>query len=117
VAQDLGVSPFILNLYREVIVPGYEEKDRVGLTRQEVLKKHLDVYGRHMADWQLRQEIIPMMKTSGLISEEQDPMDKRKVLIYPLVQLTISGSKNIVSPGGEEEIINQAREIFGGKLE
>jgi len=116
VAQDLGVSPYILNLYREVIVPAYEEKERIGLTRQEVLKKHFEIYGRHIADWQLRQEIVPMMKTSGLISEEQDPIDKRKLLIYPLVQLTTNNDKNIVSSGGEgEELLNQAKEIFGGK--
>lgn len=97
VAQDLGVSPYILNLYKEVIVPIYEEKGKVGLTRQEVLTKHFEVYGRHLADWQLRQEIVPLMKTSGLISEEQDQLDKRKLLIYPLVQLTISPSLEIVS--------------------
>lgn len=102
VAQDLGVSPYILNLYREVIVPIYEEKGKAGLARQEIMKKHFEVYGRHIPDWQLRQEIIPMMKTSGLVSEEQDPLDKRKLLIYPLVQLTTSGAQEIVSQRGEE---------------
>jgi len=116
VAQDLGVSPYILNLYREVIVPVYEEKGKVGLTRQEVLKKHFEVYGRHIPDWQLRQEIIPMMKTSGLVSEEQDPLDKRKLLIYPLVQLTTSGTQEIVSQRGEEGATDaQIEDIFGVK--
>lgn len=116
VAQDLGVSPYILNLYREVIVPVYEEKGKAGLTRQEVLKKHFEVYGRHIPDWQLRQEIIPMMKTSGLVSEEQDPLDKRKLLIYPLVQLTTSGAQEIVSQRGEEEATDaQIEDIFGVK--
>jgi hypothetical protein len=116
VAQDLGVSPYILNLYREVIVPVYEEKSKTGLTRQEVLKKHFEVYGRHIPDWQLRQEIIPMMKTSGLVSEEQDPLDKRKLLIYPLVQLTTSGAQEIVSQRGEEGATDaQIEDIFGVK--
>jgi hypothetical protein len=117
VAQDLGVSPYILNLYKEVIVPIYEAKGKAGLSRQEVLKKHFEVYGRHIADWQLRQEIIPMMKTSGLVSEEQDPMDKRKLLIYPLVQLTTSGAQEIVSQRGEEGTTDdQIEDIFGVKF-
>jgi hypothetical protein len=33
-------------------------------------------------DWQLRQQIIPMLETSGLIYQEQDPDDKRKMLIF-----------------------------------
>ncbi len=116
IAQDLGVSPYILNLYKEVIVPVYEEKGKAGLTRQEVLKKHFEVYGRHIADWQLRQEIVPIMKTSGLISEEQDPLDKRKLLIYPLVQLTTSGAQEIVSERGEEGVTEaQIEDIFGVK--
>lgn len=117
VAQDLGVSPYILNLYREVIVPIYEEKGKAGLARQEIMKKHFEVYGRHIPDWQLRQEIIPMMKTSGLVSEEQDPLDKRKLLIYPLVQLTTSGAQEIVSQRGEEGATDtQIEDIFGVKL-
>lgn len=116
VAQDLGVSPYILNLYREVIVPIYEEKGKAGLARQEIMKKHFEVYGRHIPDWQLRQEIIPMMKTSGLVSEEQDPLDKRKLLIYPLVQLTTSGAQEIVSQRGEEGTTDaQIEDIFGVK--
>ncbi len=116
VAQDLGVSPYILNLYKEVIVPVYEEKNKAGLSRQDLLRKHFEVYGRHIADWQLRQEIIPMMKTSGLVSEEQDPLDKRKLLIYPLVQLTTSGAQEIVSRRGEEGATDaQIEDIFGVK--
>ena len=89
-AQELGIAPYILNLYREVMIPAYEKKGKTGLTRQEILRKHFEVYGRHLSEWQLRQDIIPMMKVSGLVSEEKDPLDKRRVLLYPLLQLTIS---------------------------
>lgn len=103
IAQDLGVSPYILNLYKEVVVPAYEDKGKIGITREEIFKKHYEVYGRHLPDWQLRQEIVPMMKSAGLISEDRDPLDKRKILIYPLVQLTISPddlNKNSELEGG-----------------
>lgn len=114
ISQDLGVSPYVLNLYREVIVPAYEGKDKVGLTRQEILEKHYEVYGRHISDWQLRQEILPMMKVSGLIKEEKDPLDKRRLLVYPLLQLT--KSKNSELKGGVDEenkdIVAEAKQVF-----
>ena len=34
---------------------------------------------------QLRQQILPILETSGLIYQEQDPSDKRKVLIFPVI--------------------------------
>ena len=47
-----------------------------------------------MPDWQLGQQIIPMVETAGLIIQEKDPNDRRKVLIYPTTLLTISDSVN-----------------------
>ncbi|MHC4397921.1 MAG: hypothetical protein ACYS1A_19940, partial [Planctomycetota bacterium] len=44
--------------------------------------------------WQLRQQIIPMLETAGLIFQEKDPTDKRKILIYPTALLTISDPDN-----------------------
>ena len=70
---------------------GFEEvTGKIGLSRQDILQKHYKVYGRHLADWQLRQQIIPMLETAGLITQEPDPNDKRKMLVYPTTQLTIS---------------------------
>ena len=58
------------------------------------MQKHYQVYGRPVADWQLRQQILPMLETAGLIIQEKDPNDKRKLLIYPTTPLTISDSDN-----------------------
>jgi hypothetical protein len=41
-------------------------------------------------DWQFRQQIIPMLETAGLIYEEQDPNDKRKMLIFTSEQVMYS---------------------------
>jgi len=102
-SQELGLPPYIYQLYQEVIVPAYKEKNEGraegfkevtgmrGLTRQDIIQKHYEVYGRFMPDWQLRQQIIPMLEAAGLIVQEQDPSDKRKMLIYPTISLTISG--------------------------
>lgn len=93
--QELNLPPYIYHLYHEVILSAWNDKNKnraedsekingeLGLTRQEIIQKHYQVYGRFIADWQLRQQIIPMLENAGLILQEQDPSDKRKMLIYP----------------------------------
>jgi hypothetical protein len=56
-----------------------------------------------------------MLETAGLITQEADPNDKRKILVYPTVPLTISeGERNSVTRGGvnNEDIISEAEKIF-----
>ena len=97
-SQELNLPPYIYQLYQEIILPAWEEKNNefengikeVGLTRQDIIQKHHQVYGRFIADWQLRQQIIPTLETAGLIIQEPDPNDRRKILIYPTNPLTIS---------------------------
>jgi hypothetical protein len=105
-SQELNLPPYVYRLYEEIILPAYEEKNaggnegfeeaagQLGLTRQDILGKHFQVYGRPVADWQLRQQILPMLETAGLIVQEKDPKDKRKLLSYPTTQLTISDFDN-----------------------
>jgi len=101
-SQELGLPPYIYQLFQELILPAYKEKNegraegfeqitgKLGLSRQDIIQKHYQVYGRFIPDWQLRQQIIPMLETAGLITQEPDPNDKRRMLIYPTTQLTIS---------------------------
>ena len=122
-SQELNLPPYIYQLYHEVILPAWNEKNegrveeleevtgKLGLTRQDIVQKHYEVYGRFIPDWQLRQQIIPMLETAGLIFQEKDPADKRKILIYPTALLTNSdlaiqgnlGQKNESFP---EEIVS-----------
>jgi hypothetical protein len=85
-SQELNLPPYVLNLYKDVILEAYEAVKR-GLSRQEIMKKHFEVYGRYLPDWQLRQWIIPMLETSGLITQEADALDKRKILVYPTSEM------------------------------
>jgi hypothetical protein len=104
-SQELNLPPFIFNLYKEVILPIWEEKihaqnlGTVGITRQEIVQKNYRTNGRLMPDWQLRLHIIPMLENAGLIKQEADPNDKRKILIYPITQLKVTPEigKTIVS--------------------
>lgn len=115
-SQELNLPPYVLNLHKDVILAAYKAVNR-GLTRQEIAKKHFEVYGRLLPDWQLRQWIIPMLETSGLITQESDPIDKRKILVFPAGQLTTFDEKinSEIERGAEdgEDIFGVAQEIFG----
>lgn len=102
-SQELNLPPYVLNLYKDVILEAYSGVKR-GLSRQEIMKKHFEVYGRFLPDWQLRQWIIPMLETSGLITQEADGLDKRKMLIYPASEIN-------------SELDSGVEEIFGVKPE
>lgn len=104
-SQELNLPPYIYNLHREIILPAWQEKNsnrcdfqgvtgELGLTRQDLVRKHFKVYGRMIVDWQLRQEILPMLETAGLITQEPDPVDRRRTLIYPTTPLTIPDTQN-----------------------
>jgi len=54
----------------------------LGLTRQEILTTHYEVYGRVMADFYLRQQILPVLEASGLVYQEPDDLNRRKMLVY-----------------------------------
>ena len=115
-AQEYNLPPYVFGLFQEVILAVWKEKNqsrredfeetigKPGLTRREVTQKHLQVYGRVLPDWLLRQQIIPMLENAGLISQEPDPSDRRRMLIYPTTPLTISGDeRNSELNGGVNE--------------
>ena len=78
-SQEYNLPPYILEMYKKVLIPAYQEKNlfglanpKFGITRQELMQKHFSVYGRMIQDWQLRQDVIPMLETAGLITQEAD---------------------------------------------
>ena len=102
-SQELNLPPYIYNLFQEVILPAWEEKNKgkdgiavkeLGLTRKDVIKKHYDVYSRYLGEAILRQQVLPMLEAAGLIMQEPDPIDKRKMLIYPTTPTNVSTDKN-----------------------
>lgn len=113
VSQELNLPPYIFNLYREVIVAIWEEKNgdddpvfgesKEGIERQEILRKHYAIYGRMLDSYQLRQQILPMLETTGLIYQEKDSKDSRKILVYPTMLLKDIGNSTC-DGGGEREV-------------
>jgi hypothetical protein len=106
-SQEIGLPPYLYQLYQEIILAAFSEKNagrnldiesqtgKLGLTRQEIMQKHRAVYGRHLSDEQLRREILPMLVSAGLIIQESDPLDKRRILTYPTTQPPISSGETI----------------------
>lgn len=90
ISQELNIPPYLLNLFSEVVIPASEEKYVLtktrGISRQEIMAMHARVYGRFIPDWQLRQDVLPMLEMAGLITSENDIKDKRKVLYFPIEQ-------------------------------
>jgi hypothetical protein len=123
VSQELNLPPYIYNLYNEVILALWTEKNTnrdefeevmgpVGITRQEVLEKHYLVYGRMLDHAQLRLQILPMLETAGLIRQEQDISDRRKILIYPtLLKKVVHAPKEYSDTEGGVEIENEINNV------
>ncbi|OGY69136.1 MAG: hypothetical protein A2586_01945 [Candidatus Harrisonbacteria bacterium RIFOXYD1_FULL_40_9] len=89
-AQDLNIPPYILKVFNDVVMALYKERlqsrvseDPVGLTRNEVLKKHHEVFNRPLSAILLRQQFIPMWEAAGLMYQEPDSNNQRQMLIYP----------------------------------
>lgn len=117
ISQELNLPPFIYDIYMEIIIPAYKEKNEFqsqvfdetpkhGITRQEILEKHYKVYGRMLDAQQLRQQIIPVLETSGLIYQEQDPNDKRKILISPSTFFGAQAQNNSDDECGVEPLLD-----------
>lgn len=103
-SQDIGLPPYVHDIWSAVILPAYEEKQAktpssygspvgIGLTRKEILVRYNQMNGRLLSEIMLRQHILPMLEASGLIVQEKDPDDRRQILVYPTIPNTSSGDK------------------------
>jgi hypothetical protein len=101
-SQELNIPPYVYEVFKDVIVFAWAEKNQggdavssgLGITRREIAQKHLQVKGRVLPDWFLRTQIIPLLENAGLMVQEPDPDDKRKMLVYPTTASTISPPQN-----------------------
>ncbi len=86
ISQELGVTPIVLAMYKNVMVPLWNKKrnarEKVGFTRAEFLSEYYDIEGKRMNEDYFRTQILPMLKSAGLINEEKDTETKR-LLITP----------------------------------
>jgi len=79
-SQELNLPPYVFQFFKEVIEAAFNGE---GLSRGQIIQKHLAVYSRPVPDWQLRQQILPMLESAGLIIQDSDPKDSRRKLVWP----------------------------------
>ncbi|MEI8339607.1 MAG: toprim domain-containing protein [bacterium] len=89
-SQELNISPYAYEIFKKVIVPAFEEKNKGkdssgakdGITRKDITIKHYDVFERRINLDALRLEIIPTLESAGLITCEKDSADGRKEVVF-----------------------------------
>lgn len=86
-SQELGIPPYIYTIFKEIVLPAYRDLNPdsttdIGLRRIDIMQKHLEIYGSPINEWNLRNQIIPMLESAGLISQEKDPNDGRNKVIH-----------------------------------
>jgi hypothetical protein len=93
-SNELGLSPYIFRIFVDVIAPllSYDGIQK-GVSREEIIKKHYEVRHKMLSPETLKREIIPQLEIVGLIAQETDPDDKRRLLIYPTVSTPIISAK------------------------
>lgn len=77
--NELGLSPQVCDIYESVIMPLLNKGDSI--SRKEIMRAYHSFYGRPLARKKLEEEILPSLETAGLIAEEPDPNDKRRLLV------------------------------------
>jgi hypothetical protein len=92
-SNELGLSPYIFKIYREVIQPLLNPQ--VGLSRKEIRSKYYTVFHKTLAA-KLEESVIMQLEGAGLIEQSPDPEDKRKMLVYPTVSGNISSDRKCI---------------------
>lgn len=78
-SNELGLSPEIYRIFKEVIQPICKD---IGVTRREILIQYHRVYHRPLNPRRLRDEILPALEAAGLIRQESNPNDQRERLVF-----------------------------------
>lgn len=129
-----GISPALMNFYKDFILPPYYEKkikemerddyemlygnEPVGLSRGELCKYYLKVMHKPVNDDYLRKQCLPQLEACGLILQSPPAFgDRRSKHIYPQVMLETTenniGNTSVPTPDAEKtDIIDTVNKIF-----
>jgi hypothetical protein len=120
--QELSLPPYVFDIYRQIIVPITSSEWKGGgrvpraVTRKEISLKHAEIFKRVIPDWQLRQQILPMLEGAGLIIQEADPTNKNRMLVYPTGSLTPL-SEDGIKPQKKENGKMREERMKGGEIQ
>jgi hypothetical protein len=76
-ANELGLPPEVFNIYTELIA-----KNDSGQTKQQLQARYFQVRHRTIGKKRL-DEVLGLLASVGLVTEDPDPADKRRILILP----------------------------------
>ena len=100
-ANELGLSPYILNIYNKVIQP-LAQTCPEGLDKKAVAQKYLKTFHKPITR-RVLDDILEQLENSGLILREPDPTDKRRTLILVPDQKYVPNDCGVKSDTKEEE--------------
>jgi hypothetical protein len=129
---QLGVSPALLNFYKDFILMVYLEKksgmgedefdmlhgvEPMGISRQELSRYYLSITSKPLQDDYLRKEILPQLENCGLIQQAKPTTgDRRSMHIYPQVffedEVNNIGEVGGTTPEEKQEILDTANKLF-----
>ena len=78
-SNELGLAPEVFEIYINVLKPLLKQQQLV--TRQQILNAYYKHFGRFLNEQRLRREILPPLEAKGLITQEPDPTDRRRILV------------------------------------
>jgi len=85
-----GVPAHIIDFFKKVLIPlGAKESFYL----RDMVDKYSEVYGKTRSSDTIRQNYLPPLKNVGLIDEEPDPLDKRKMM-YRVLRTEVLGEKS-----------------------
>jgi hypothetical protein len=76
-SNELGLSPYIYRIYSEVIKPNLNGN---GVSRKELRSKYFSVFHKFLPP-KFEESVIAQIEAAGLILQEPDEEDRRKILI------------------------------------
>ena len=100
VPNELGLPPYVWEVYQKVFTPLFKTTQN-GTGKQDIEKKYFEVYYKPLNYELFKRHLKPSLQSAGLITEEPDPEDKRRMLYYPTVSSPIS------QPNGDENYRGQ----------
>jgi hypothetical protein len=80
--QELNISPYVFEVYRKVLMPLWGENGTTGIPVRDMTNRYFQVFKKEISRGELYKQLIPAMVNAGLISTEQDPADRRKMVIF-----------------------------------
>jgi hypothetical protein len=78
--NELGLAPQTYEIYEKVLAPLFQVQN--GVSKKDILKQYVIVYGRTLPLRRLKEEILPALESAGLVQQEQGPDDRREMWVY-----------------------------------